>query len=96
MNIFDGGNEMGYPEDSERRCKPDYESQIKKEQEQVAVSRKLLQVLYEYIDVFGSYRSRKEYQFTIASLIGALNLEIKSGEKIITNLIGLQEKEKNQ
>jgi len=96
MSAFDSdiGPESYSGEQEARRCKPDYEKLIKIQKDKNTVSTNLKNAVFDYLDVWSSY-SRKNPEFTLPSLIGSLELEIRYGEVAIEKLIKQQEQDKD-
>jgi hypothetical protein len=92
MTVFNEDGPMGYAEES-RVCKRDYEKLIKDQQTKNAASIGLLDSLYHYLNVNNLITGGRKSEFTLPSLVGSLELEIKYGKKVVENLIKEQEKD---
>lgn len=93
--VFDGesGSEM-MPETESRRCKPDYEKLIESQRTKNVCSSLLKNALLNYLDIHG-LNSRRSNEFTLSSLLGSLELEIRYGTVNIDKLIKQQEQDKD-
>jgi hypothetical protein len=93
--IFDGesGPEM-MAETESRRCKPDYEKLIGSQRTKNIASNNLRNAILDYLDNHG-LTSRRSNEFTLTSLLGALELEIRYGMINVDKLIKQQEQDKD-
>lgn len=94
MSVFSSGPDSGYAKADVAlgRCKRDYEAEIKRVRETKQSCTDFLAALYKYVDESGTYHETKP--FTLGELIGRLELELRAGDRIISNLIAEQEREK--
>lgn len=74
------------------RCKRDYETEIKNIRDRKQSAADFLASVYKYVYENGGSGDGKP--FTLGELIGLLELEVRTGDKIISSLIEEQEREK--
>lgn len=92
--VFDGNSDFEpMAETQAQRCKPDYEKLIKSQKTKNTVSTNLRDAILDYLDVFG-INSRRTSEFTLPSLLGSLELDIRYGAIAVDKLIEQQEKDK--
>ena len=76
-----------------QQCKRDYEAEIKRFREAQETAAELRDAVYKYVSERGGSRSGKP--FTLAELIGRLELDIRESDSAIAELIAMQEKDKD-
>jgi hypothetical protein len=87
MGIFGEVECDGEAETSSRRGKPDYKKLIQIQQAKNIASINLKSMLLSYLDTYELYNARRINDlFTLSSLIGYLELEIRNGYNVEVEL----------